>query len=62
MGRDGARRPFTLTSVPLGTAIFPRAHTCFNRIDLPLFETKEALERAFDVALNPENAAGFSMD
>ena len=62
MGRDGARRPFTLTSVPLETAIFPRAHTCFNRIDLPLFETKEALERAFDIALNLENAAGFSMD
>ena len=60
-GRDGALRAFTLTSVPLDTAIFPRAHTCFNRIDLPLFTTQQELATAFDVALAPGNQ-DFSMD
>ncbi|KAH8084401.1 ubiquitin protein ligase [Aureococcus anophagefferens] len=41
MGRDGALRPFTLTSVALSAATFPRA-PCFNRIDLPLYEDPEA--------------------
>lgn len=62
MGRDGARRPFTLTSVDLSSAVYPRSHTCFNRIDIPLFTSKAALAAAFDIALNPENVVGFSMD
>ena len=32
MGRDGVLRPFTLTSIALDQACFPRAHTCFNQI------------------------------
>ena len=41
--------------------VYPRAHTCFNRVDLPLFGSREDLARAFDVALAAEHAA-FSMD
>ena len=59
-GRDGVARRFTLTSVELAQAAYPRAHTCFNRIDVPLFETRQQLEGAFDVALDSE--AVFSMD
>ena len=61
-GRDGQLRPFALTSVPLAQAAFPRAHTCFNRIDVPLFGNEDALVAAFDFALHPSNAAAFSMD
>ena len=61
-GRDGVVRPFTVVSVDRSVAAYPRAHTCFNRIDLPLYETREALATAFDVALAAENAMGFSMD
>lgn len=50
-GRDGAIRKFTLRSIPLHTAVYPRAHTCFNRVDLPLYETKDALERALDFVI-----------
>lgn len=50
-GRDGAIRQFTLRSIPLHTAVYPRAHTCFNRVDLPLYETKDALERALDFVI-----------
>ena len=36
-----------------------RAHTCFNRIDLPLFTDRTALSEAFDVALRTDE---YSMD
>ena len=61
LGRDGRERKFTITSAPLSRAAYPRAHTCFNRVDLPLFGSREDLARAFDVALAAEHAA-FSMD
>ena len=61
MGRDGRERKFTITSAPLARAAYPRAHTYFNRVDLPLFGSREDLARAFDVALAAEHAA-FSMD
>jgi len=61
-GRDGVLRPFTLTSVDLAQCAYPRAHTCFNRIDLPLFANQRDLVAAFDVALDPRQAQVFSMD
>ena len=61
-GRDGIRRSFTLTSVELAQCAYPRAHTCFNRIDLPLYACKRDLAQAFDVALDPRHAQVFSMD
>lgn len=39
--RDGVSRQFTLTSVDPSNAIYPRSHTCFNRIDLPLYANPE---------------------
>jgi len=39
--RDGVSRKFTLTSIDLSSAVYPRAHTCFNRIDLPLYENPD---------------------
>jgi len=60
-GRDGALRAFTITSVELSEAVFPRSHTCFNRIDLPLFGSRAEVRAALDVALADEHA-GFSMD
>jgi len=61
-GRDGVLRPFALTSVELAQCVYPRAHTCFNRIDLPLFACKRELVAAFAVALDPRHAEAFSMD
>ena len=55
-------RPFTLTSVELAQCAYPRAHTCFNRIDLPLFNCQRDLIDAFAVALDPRHAEAFSMD
>lgn len=62
-GRDGAIRPFTLTSVELSQAAFPRSHTCFNRIDLPLYRSEAELSAALDFVLSNAAAhAVFSID
>ena len=60
-GRDGVLRPFTLTSVSIDHACFPRAHTCFNRIDVPLYKSQDDLVRAFNLVLDLGDAT-FSMD
>ncbi|KAK7231392.1 ubiquitin protein ligase [Aureococcus anophagefferens] len=61
--RDGARRAFTITSVDRDQARYPRAHTCFHRVDLPLYEKEADLVAAFDDVLSNEaGIVGFSMD
>ena len=52
MGRDGQLRKFALTSVALESACYPRAHTCFNRIDIPLYTRKADLVEAFEFVLD----------
>jgi hypothetical protein len=42
-GVDGNIRKFTIHGVDKDTQVFPRAHTCFNRIDLPNYATKKEL-------------------
>ena len=61
MGRDGVLRKFTLTSLELTQAVYPRAHTCFNRIDVPLYRTKEELVSGFEFVLELGDAT-FTMD
>uniref|UniRef100_A0A7S3JW87 HECT-type E3 ubiquitin transferase n=1 Tax=Aureoumbra lagunensis TaxID=44058 RepID=A0A7S3JW87_9STRA len=61
-GRDGEIRAFTLTSISLDLAVYPRSHTCFNRIDLPVYEKKKFMAEALDFVLTPAFAEAFSMD
>jgi len=42
-GNDGNVRKFTIHGLPQGICLYPRAHTCFNRIDLPIYDTKKEL-------------------
>jgi hypothetical protein len=47
LSNDGRVRRFGIQIVPIGippTGLYPKAHTCFNRIDLPLYQKKEDLE------------------
>ena len=39
----------------------PKAHTCFNKLDLPMYPSKECLHSSLMVALENE-ATGFSME
>lgn len=60
-GNDGNIRKFTIHGVPVGVCLYPRAHTCFNRIDLPMYETKEELEEKLRLAVTMA-ATGFDIE
>lgn len=60
-GNDGNIRRFTITGMPLSQGIFPRGHTCFNRINLPLYNSKEDLRQYVTLAINMENT-GFDIE
>ena len=73
--RDGKLNPFTLKSVPLcssgdkeeeesktGKSVrFPIAHTCFNRIDLPMYTSKDQMTKKLIIAVQME-AVGFGLE
>lgn len=58
---DGNFRRFNIQSVRRQECIFPRAHTCFNKLDLPLYDSKEELEGYLTLVINME-ITGFTMD
>lgn len=60
-GSDGNIRKFTINSISKSVSIFPRAHTCFNRIDLPLYDNKKELKKFLNIAIQME-ATGFDID
>jgi E3 ubiquitin-protein ligase NEDD4 len=60
-GNDGNIRKFTINSITKTSSIFPRAHTCFNRIDLPLYENKKELKKYLTLAVSME-CTGFDID
>jgi E3 ubiquitin-protein ligase NEDD4 len=60
-GNDGNVRKFTIHGVNLGVCLYPRAHTCFNRIDLPMYESKEDLREKLKLAVTMV-ATGFDIE
>jgi len=60
-GNDGNIRRFTIHGVELGVCLYPRAHTCFNRIDLPMYESKKELEEKLELAVTMV-ATGFDIE
>ena len=63
LGNDGRPCPFTLQALPSESGTLPRAHTCFNRLDLPLFTSKDELFSTFSAVLAVDLAlTGFGMD
>ncbi|KAH8046734.1 ubiquitin protein ligase [Aureococcus anophagefferens] len=57
---DGKYQRFCIQSLPRSELRFPRAHTCFNRIDLPSLSYAE-LEAGLKVLIAMD-ATGFTMD
>jgi hypothetical protein len=41
--------------------VCPRSHTCFNKLDLPVYDSKEELDAYLSVVVNME-VTGFSME
>ena len=60
-GNDGSVRKFTINGVPAHMCLYPRAHTCFNRIDLPMYRTKAELEEKLRLAVQM-CATGFDLE
>ena len=60
-GNDGNIRKFTIHGVELEMYVFPRAHTCFNRIDLPLYTSRDQLLEKLKLAVQME-AVGFGIE
>ncbi|OQR85369.1 HECT E3 ubiquitin ligase [Achlya hypogyna] len=54
---DGRVRRFTIQMVNRGpppTGLMPKGHTCFNRIDLPLYSSQEELAKYLTLVINME--------
>ena len=60
-GNDGGIRKFTIHGVDPKQFLYPRAHTCFNRIDLPMYNTKADLLEKLKVAVST-SATGFDIE
>lgn len=63
MSNDGRVRRFGLHVVGRGippAGLYPKAHTCFNRMDIPLYHSKEELETYLTLVTNME-ITGFTM-
>lgn len=56
---DGNFRNFTIAGVEKKDFLYPRSHTCFNRIDLPLYDSMKELEGYLSLVINME-ITGFS--
>jgi len=60
-GNDGNVKPFTIDSINIQDSVYPKAHTCFNRIDLPLYSTKEEMMFRMAQAMQLEGV-GFQIE
>lgn len=61
---DGRVRRFTIQLVPKGpppTGLLPKGHTCFNRIDLPVYGSMEELVKYLTLVINME-ISGFWLE
>ena len=59
-GNDGNIRTFTLHG-DKNVKVFPRAHTCFNRIDFPIYKSKEEMKKFVTMAVDMESS-GFGIE
>jgi HECT-domain (ubiquitin-transferase) len=60
-GNDGNVWKFTVHGVLVDVCLYPRAHTCFNRIDLPRYICKEDLLEKLKLAVTMV-ATGFDIE
>jgi len=60
-GGDGNIKKFTISGIQLKDALYPRAHTCFNRIDLPAYKSKKELAEKLRTAVST-CATGFTIE
>jgi len=57
--KAGAKHPFHITSIRTEDCSLPRAHTCFNKLDLPMYDTAEEIYDSLSLVI--ELDCGFGM-
>jgi len=60
-GIDGNIKKFTIQGVDNKLYMYPKSHTCFNRIDLPDYESKKDLFEKLKVAVTT-SSVGFDIE
>jgi HECT-domain (ubiquitin-transferase) len=60
-GIDGHIKKFTIEGIEYSMSTFPRSHTCFNRIDLPIYTTKKELHEKLRIAVTT-SCVGFGIE
>jgi len=60
-GNDGSIRQFCINGIKKEHSLYPRSHTCFNRIDLPMYSSKDELREKLKVAV-ATSATGFDIE
>lgn len=60
-GIDGSIKKFTIHGVDRKAYFYPRAHTCFNRIDLPNYSSKKELLEKLKAAITL-SGVGFDIE
>jgi HECT-domain (ubiquitin-transferase) len=60
-GSHGAFKSFAIHGTDANADAFPKAQTCFNRLDLPRYETKEAMRVKLETAIS-FSLVGFGID
>lgn len=60
-GSDGNIKKFAIHGVDRNQYTFPRAHTCFNRLDLPDYSSKKEMLEKLKIAVTT-SAVGFGLE
>jgi E3 ubiquitin-protein ligase NEDD4 len=60
-GSDGHIKLFTLNGIDMKGSAYPRSHTCFNRLDLPMYKSKSDLREKLKIAIT-HCATGFHLE
>lgn len=60
-GSDGNIKLFCLNGVQFKNGAYPRAHTCFNRLDLPMYKSKKDLREKLTYAVT-NCSTGFTVE
>ena len=61
-GNDGKITTFGLNGVHGGDTYIPRAHTCFNRIDIPTFSSLAKTREVLSLIILADDAGFYGVD
>lgn len=64
MSNDGRYRQFNIQSVRKSDSMYPRAHTCFNKLDLPMYSSQAELDAYMSMVVSMEGGpmVGFTIE